>query len=115
MNVAIVGYRNYHDYDDLESKILGDIDITDIKLIISGGCKGTDKLAETFAKKYSIPIKIHYPDWKTHGLAAGPMRNRLIVNDATHICAFLSPHSKGTVDSVNYAKKCKKTIFLYNI
>ena len=113
MKVGIVGYRNFTNYEVLEKNIL-DLNL-DITTIVSGGCEGTDKLAEQFAKKHNIPTIIHYPDWTMYGSKAGPIRNSKIVNDSEYIIAFVSPKSRGTFDTINKAKKNKIGITIYNI
>lgn len=107
IKLAIVGYRDFHDYETLcnhvnewRKEIEMDKKITHI---ISGGASGVDKLAEKYAKDNNINIIIHYPDWKKYGKNAGPLRNKLIVNDATHLIAFVHENSKGTVNCYNYA------------
>lgn len=103
--LAIVGSRDFTDYDFLCRKIEENFKIEDLAFIVSGGCRGTDSLAEKFAKDNSIETIIYKPDWNAFGKKAGPMRNTLIVNECTHMIAFLSPDSIGTRDSINKAKK----------
>lgn len=61
MKVAIVGSRNFNNYDLLKQTIEKlDFSVTQI---ISGGAKGADSLAEQWAKEFNIPIIIHKPEW----------------------------------------------------
>lgn len=113
MKVAIVGYRNFNDYKLFKDKIT-ELNL-DITTIISGGCKGADKLAEKYAKELNIPTIIHYPDWSTFGVKAGPLRNTNIVEDAEYVIAFVSKESKGTYDTINKAKQKKIPVTVYNI
>lgn len=65
MNVAVVGSRNFKDYELMKSEL----DKIDIAFIISGGAFGADSLAA----RYSIdvlgvePIEIK-PNWKKYAL-----------------------------------------------
>ncbi len=113
MKVAIVGYRNFNDYKILKERI--DELMINITTIISGGCVGTDKLAERYAKEKNIPTVIHYPDWSKFGLKAGILRNTKIVEDAEYVIAFLSKESKGTYDTINKAKTKGIPMTIYNI
>lgn len=47
-----------------------------ISEIVSGGALGVDSEGEHWASHAGVPVKRFRPDWLTHGLAAGPIRNR---------------------------------------
>lgn len=115
MKLAIVGSRNYKNFEFVELKInefMSDNIVTDI---VSGGATGVDNLAEEYAKKYDIPIIIFEADWKKHGKSAGPIRNKLIVREADVIMAFPTDDSKGTMNTINLAKKENKKVIIYNV
>lgn len=103
MNIAVIGSRNFSDYNKLET-ILNNLK-PNITKIISGGAKGADSLAEKWAKNNNIETKIFIPDWNKHGKAAGFIRNKLIIMDADEIVAFWDGKSKGTQNSINLAKE----------
>ncbi|AYV78901.1 MAG: protein of unknown function DUF2493 [Edafosvirus sp.] len=107
-HVGIVGYRDYHNYNEF-CKIIKEwiLKNGNIDMIISGGCKGTDTLAEKYAKENNIPIKLFLPDWDKYGDSAGPIRNKEIVNSSTHLIALPSKKSKGTYTTIQMAKKKK--------
>lgn len=115
MKLGIVGSRDFVDYQ-LFCKAIDqfltewNIDHNDIEFIISGGALGADTLAQQWATDNNHQMKIFYPDWKSHGRAAGPMRNQLIIDNSTHIIAFPSVSGKGTQDSIKKAKKANKKI-----
>jgi len=60
--------------------------------IISGGAEGADQMASAWAKDNKIPLIEHKPDYKTHKYDAPSVRNKQMVDDATHILAFPSGH-----------------------
>jgi hypothetical protein len=103
MKLAIVGSREFTDYNLLEKTILQKYN--NIEAIVSGGAIGTDKLAERFANKHGIPTIIHKPDWKTYGKSAGYIRNKLIVDDCDEVIAFWLNQSKGTKLTIDIAKE----------
>lgn len=86
MNVAIVGGRDFDDYEQFKSCISGEN--IQFKSIVSGGARGVDILAERYAKEIGVPVKIYLPDWTKHGKAAGPIRNRQIIENADCVIAF---------------------------
>lgn len=106
--LAIIGSRNYNNkdlfYNTIDAWI---VEHGKPSVIISGGCKGADKLAESYAHERKIPIIVHSPDWYTYGKAAGPIRNNLIINDSTFVIAFPEINSVGTYNSINLAKQNK--------
>ena len=114
MNVAIVGSRNYTNYDDFKwfvENALQTWDIDDIQ-VVSGGAQGADAMAEKWARQNNFPIKIFKPDWLKYGKAAGPIRNQQIIEYATHVIAFPSKTGKGTQDSIMRAKKLKRELII---
>ena len=79
--IVIAGSRGFEDYVLVE-RTLDDIldEQTDAVELVSGHAKGADLLAERFAKENDLPIHIIKPDWKTYGRAAGPIRNRQMLD-----------------------------------
>ena len=112
MKISIIGSRNFNDYLLVESTILENLELSEIKMIISGGAVGADSLGEIFAKKYNIETKIFYPDWKLFGRAAGIIRNKDIINNCDIVFAFWDGKSKGTKNSLDIAKKVNKKCVL---
>jgi aconitase A len=104
MIVAVVGSRNFNDYDAMK-KILDNIKID---AIVSGGAIGADSLAEQYAKEHGIKMIVHRPNWIKYGKTAGFVRNVDIVNDADMVIAFWDGKSRGTRHTINTAKKQKK-------
>jgi len=102
MKVAVVGSRNFEDYS-LVCSVLDEI--KSIDLIISGGAKGADSLAEQYAKDCEIKTEIILPDWKQYGRGAGFVRNRQIVESCDCLVAFWDGKSKGTKNSISLAQK----------
>jgi hypothetical protein len=56
--------------------------------IVTGDAEGADAIAAAYARRNSIPCTVHVADWDAYGLSAGPKRNKLIVEDCTHMLAF---------------------------
>lgn len=78
--------------------------------IIHGAAKGVDAIADALAKGIFECEVIAVPaDWKTHGRAAGPIRNEamLVEHQPDLVLAFPSTShaSKGTQDMVLRAKR----------
>ena len=111
MNVAIVGGCDFDDYEQFKSCIDGEK--IKFKSIISGGARGVDTLAERYAKEIGVPVKIYWPDWTKHGKAAGPIRNRQIIENADCVIAFWDEKSPGTRCSIKIAEELKKPVSMF--
>ena len=77
--LLIAGSRNYTDYFEFEkvvNKLLHNrLKNNDNIVIISGGAKGADSLAERYAKEYDYELKVFKANWDKHGKSAGYKRN----------------------------------------
>ncbi len=113
MKLAIVGSRNFTDYKRF-SQIIGKIK-GQITLIVSGGARGADTLAERYAKEKAIPYLIFPANWDKYGKQAGPLRNQDIVDNADTMVAFLAPESRGTKDSIKKAQAKRIPVHIVNI
>ena len=105
VKLAIVGSRNFTDYSVVEKAVDEYIQlIGQPSLIISGGAKGVDTLAEQYAEAHKISKLIFQANWAKYGKRAGPIRNKEIVNECTHVIAFVATDSVGTKDTITQAK-----------
>ncbi len=79
--------------------------------IIQGGCKGADLLAKNIAEEWGCQIStfaISKEDWHEHGKAAGPVRNKQMLDENPHIVLCFHNNlqqSKGTKDMFNQGMK----------
>lgn len=107
MRVAIVGSRNYPNKLD----VLDYVDaLPNGTVVITGGATGVDSWAEEAARDNWLEVVVHLPDWKTHGKAAGPIRNRTIVQDAGRVVAFWDGLSRGTASTIQIARELGKPV-----
>lgn len=114
MRILVTGSRHWKDYavisrgltvaiETLIAKFPDDKTIT----LVHGAAPGADSLAAKFmvnatkflaSKGYRVVIEPHPADWDKYRNAAGPIRNREMVEAGADICvAFVAPDSKGTV------------------
>ena len=122
--IAIVcGSRKFHNYNYLKDCLDSVLDEDD--QIVTGGAKGTDIMAETYAIfEMDNRAKIFRPDWDTWGKIAGPMRNqemagyarRAMINGESAICiAFLPKRGKsnGTQDMIKKARNADIEVLIF--
>ena len=113
--IAIIGSRQFHDYDFIEQSILNKISLNEISCVISGAAKGVDALAVEFAGKHGLEM-IEFPaQWEIYGKQAGYLRNTTIVENADIIFAFPMGVSNGTRDSIIKAREMNKVVYVYEI
>ena len=110
MKLAIVGSRKLNDYNKLCEFINKKYNIAEIDTIVSGGAKGADTLAEKFAADNNLKLIVKEAQWDLYGRAAGPKRNKLIVEEADCVVAFPTPSSTGTYNSMKLAKQMGKPL-----
>lgn len=116
MKIAIIGSRSFNDeveFNNALAKLL--LDIETPLTVISGGATGTDALATKFAHKNGYPLIEYKPDWKKYGRGAGLVRNTQIITESDMVIAFWDGVSKGTMDSINKAKKMNKKVHIIHI
>jgi len=108
VKIAIIGSRTFNNYELVKREM--EHYKESVSLIVSGGAKGADSLAERWASENGIMTKIFLPDWEKHGRAAGFLRNKDIVKEADVVLAFWDGQSKGTQHSFKLAQEMNKQI-----
>lgn len=108
MKVAIIGSRTFDNYQYLSFFLDVFRNQYPIDLIISGGAKGADSLAEKYAKEHNIKTLIFPADWDKYGKRAGYIRNEDIIKNCDLVIAFWDMTSIGTKHSLDLAKKYNK-------
>ncbi len=111
MKTIIAGSRGLNDY----LALLNAIDCIDWQIteVISGTCKGADRLGERWARKNKIPISRYYADWKRYGKKAGILRNITMVENAKALLALWDGESKGTEHIITFANALKLKVYIY--
>lgn len=112
MKIAIVGSRNFDNYNLMKDFVLERFDKDEIDLIISGGARGADRLAEKLADEIGVPKLVIKPEWEKYGKAAGFIRNEDIVKKSDVVFAFWDGQSRGTENSIKHAEKMDKKLFI---
>lgn len=109
MTILITGSRDWSDSDLIRSVLQRHVgNVT----LIHGACRGADLLCESVARELGFKIISMPVQWGKHGRAAGPIRNRAMVDLALAkegdliMYAFHDniASSAGTKDCVNYAR-----------
>ena len=105
MKLAVVGCREFVDFEKLSKILDAEHAKTPISVVVSGGAKGADSMAEEWAKSRGLETLIFLPEWKKYGRAAAIARNRQIIDSSEKCIAFWNDACRGTRSSIELAKK----------
>jgi hypothetical protein len=85
-------------------------------VVVHGAGRGLDNQVDREADYLNLDIRGYPADWKQYGTKAGPIRNRLMLNDANPRIVFAFHDaiatSKGTADMVRLALAADKPTYL---
>ncbi len=101
--VLITGSRDWKDisavYEELST-------VPEWAIFMQGGCPiGADHYARMYCQKSLRPMITIHADWKKHGKAAGPIRNRKMLGYWPElVIGFCLNGSRGTTDCIDEAK-----------
>lgn len=115
MKTIIAGSRDITEYSAVllaieYAKKHANIEITQI---VSGGANGVDALGEQYARENSIPLIVMRADWKNHGKAAGPIRNKQMAECSDALIAIWDGASKGTKNMISEATKLGLRVYVH--
>lgn len=110
MIVIVTGGRNYKNKDLVYKTLDGLLEEFGHVILYHGAASGADELASRWADDRDILQIKNYADWERHGRAAGPIRNREMVEAAKGYwnapCMMVAfPGGKGTADAIKVGKK----------
>lgn len=108
MRVLICGDRNWDNTERVYTFLDKLIENNNIELIIHGGCRGADIIGGKWAKNRGIYVKQINAEWNKYGKAAGPIRNKKMLDEKPDIIiAFHNDiqNSKGTKNMVTQARE----------
>lgn len=77
----------------------------DVVQFAMGDATGADALAARWCEDNGILFRVYVADWQTHGNAAGPIRNKAMLEAENPSCVIAFPGSKGTRNMVGLADK----------
>lgn len=74
-------------------------------IIIQGGARGADRAADEWAIINWVPLETYLPDWDKYRKAAGPIRNKQMLDEGKPDVVIAFPGGRGTANMVSLAKK----------
>lgn len=119
MKILICGSRGWKDPAPIDAIIAG-YDIlaegrNEKLTVIQGGARGADTVAKDAAKAWGVETITEEADWDKHGKAAGPIRNKKMLDDHKPdvVWAFRTyGKSNGTDHMCDIAKKAGVPVYV---
>ncbi len=107
--VIVTGGRHYSN----KERVYATLDILKPDLIVNGGAKGADTLANQYALDKNIKCRVFEADWEEHGKSAGPIRNKEMLEAYINATVVAFEGGKGTKNCVEQA--IKKSMMVINV
>ena len=83
--------------------------------IVHGAAIGVDTIADSWAKQNGIETIVYEPNYKIYGKCAPLVRDEEMVDFCDVVIAFYNGKSRGTLYTINYAKKINKKVIVHLI
>ena len=118
MKIVVGGCRDFFDYPVVSyhlDTLLKQYDPADTIVFLSGHCSGVDQLVERYAIEHAHSLILFPAEWERYGRAAGPIRNKSMVESSDQVVAFWDGKSRGTASLIGYARKLGKPITIVKI
>ena len=105
MRVLVCGGRDYTD----AKRVREELDALDaeerIRYVIEGEATGADTLAREWADLRWVPVLKFPADWNKHGKAAGPIRNKQMLDEGRPDLVVAFPGGRGTANMIEQAER----------
>lgn len=102
--VVVCGGRDYSDLCAIYTTLTALWREHGALVVIQGGATGADSLARAWAAENAVECITEAADWKTHGKAAGPLRNQSMLTKHKPDAVLAFPGGRGTTDMVKRAR-----------
>lgn len=107
----ICGGRDFTDESVFDNAMLDLMDMYGCpSRIVHGAARGADTLADQWARRMALDVLRVPADWKTHGRAAGAIRNGEMLKTAHPDLVVAFPGGRGTADMVRRSREAGITV-----
>ena len=113
MKIVIFGSRTINNMRELE-KAIQDAGYP-ITIVISGGARGVDTLAHTWATKNALPSYVLTANWNMYGKRAGILRNNEMASLADAGIAVWDGASRGTAHMISRMEAMGKPVYKHEV
>lgn len=102
--VLVCGGRDYDNTERVYETLNAAWLLNRLDVVASGGATGADELAIQWAKQMQVPYQVWPAQWSLLGKAAGPIRNKQMLDEFQPTLVLAFPGGKGTAHMVRIAK-----------
>lgn len=103
--VLVCGGRDFNDSDFIHNELLALHSKYNFTCVIHGAARGVDYQAMVWAQLMGIKQAPFAADWHTHGKAAGPIRNKRMLDEGKPDLIVAFPGGSGTANMIAQATK----------
>lgn len=114
MRLLITGGRDFDDEHLLKVTLDRLHAESPFTCLIHGAAKGADRLAGQWAQANGVEEVACPADWRRHGRGAGPVRNKLMLEEHKPDLLVAFPGGKGTASMVGIAEKAGLQVVFAN-
>jgi YspA, cpYpsA-related SLOG family len=104
VRVLACGGRNFDDRDMLNATLDRLSAERGFSLVIAGGARGADTMAEEWARTTGLPCTVYQADWEDLGRKAGPIRNQRMLQEGRPALVVAFPGGRDTAHMVSIAR-----------
>lgn len=108
----MVGSRAWKDPAPIREYLAG---LSRWSVIVSGGARGADQLAEKLALERGLVVCSIQPPWQALGRRAGPLRNLVIADVSDRCVAFWDGESRGTLITIEAFERLMKPVTIIHM
>lgn len=105
--VLVCGGRDF-DNADMIDEVLREIQPG---LVIHGAARGADSLAGEWAERNGVPVETFPADWRKYRQAAGPIRNKQMLDEGKPDLVVAFPGAHGTANMMRQATDAGVSVF----
>lgn len=105
ITIAVCGGREFSDWELVREALDSVRKDPGLDKLITGGCRGADKLAEDWANLNLVDLEVFEANWEQYGKSAGPIRNQEMLDLGKPDLLLAFPGGRGTSDMVKRALK----------
>lgn len=117
MKILVAGSRNYENFDRIKQILSYMKDKYGVYTVIEGGQRGADLHAKQAAIELGLPVIQIDAQWETYGRAAGPIRNKLMLDEKPDLVIIFHEDihkSKGSKNMLLQARGAGVPVLLFS-
>lgn len=105
MRILVCGGRDFADRPMLEAALDRLHAAKTVTAVIHGAARGADSLGAQWARAQGVAVEAFPADWTKHGMRAGFIRNRRMLEKGQPELVVVFPGGSGTADMVRHSRQ----------